>query len=105
MIFNLLKYYFSTIYWDKASVDAVKRMQLKKFREIFEYARINSKFYKNLYDDAGVLELKIESISDIEKIPVIDKYLLKKYDYQDILTRPITNKLNLPNQWFNRGAF
>ncbi len=95
MIFNLLKYYFSTIYWDKASVDAVKRMQLKKFREIFEYARINSKFYKNLYDDAGVLELKIESISDIEKIPVIDKYLLKKYDYQDILTRPITNKLNL----------
>lgn len=95
MIFNLLNYYLSLSFWDKASVDAVKRMQLKKFREVFEYARKNSSFYKNLYRDAGVLELEIKTIDDIEKIPVIDKYLLKKYNYQDIITRPLTNRLNL----------
>lgn len=95
MIFELLKYYFSLNYWDYASLEAIKKMQVKKFREVFEYAREHSSFYKNLYRDAGVLDLEIKNLADIEKIPIVDKYLLKKYSYEEILTTPLTDELNL----------
>jgi phenylacetate-CoA ligase len=95
MIYKLLKYYLSLFYWERASIKSVKKMQLKKFREIFEYARENSKFYKDLYTKHGVMDLKIETWEDVEKVPVIDKYDFKKYDTKDIITIPLSNTINL----------
>ena len=42
-------------------------------RKVFEYAREKFPCYRELYEKAGVLGLKIESIADIRKVPVIDK--------------------------------
>lgn len=44
LIIKLLKYWVSLIYWNNAPVDKVKKMKLRKFREVFEYARENSPF-------------------------------------------------------------
>lgn len=95
MIIKLIKYYFSLFYWERASIGAVKKMQLRKFRQIFEHARENSQFYRDLYTKHGVMDLKIETWEDIEKVPIIDKYDLKKYNVEDILTVPISDKINL----------
>lgn len=46
---------------------------IEHFSKIFEYAKNSFPFYEKLYQEAGVSDLKIKSIKDIEKIPVITK--------------------------------
>lgn len=43
------------------------------FNNIFQYAKNKFPFYRNLYEEAGVLNLEIRSMSDIDKIPIISK--------------------------------
>ena len=46
---------------------------VEHFRKVFEYAREKFPCYRELYANAGVLDLKIESFADIKKVPRIDK--------------------------------
>ena len=91
-MYKLLFYFISLIYWNNKSIEKVKKMQLRKFREIFEYARTNSPFYRDLYTKCGVIDLKIKSWDDIKKIPIIDKDLLRKYGLQETMTRSLLDK-------------
>jgi len=94
MIFNLIKYYLEIIRWQKKPVEEIRKLQLNRFIQLFEYAKVRSKFYNQLYKETGVFDLKITSFKDIEKIPIIDKHILRKYNYDDILTEPISDKIN-----------
>jgi phenylacetate-CoA ligase len=95
MILNLVKYYLSLNYWYSASPDSIKKMQARKFRKIFEFARQNSKFYREFYGDHGVLDLKIENLEDIKKIPVIDKKILRGNSTREIMTCNIDDNINI----------
>ncbi len=95
MLIKLLKYYLSLHYWDRVSLESAKKMQIKKFRTIFEYARENSAFYKEFYAKHGVLNLRIESFDDIKKVPIINKNILKQYDINDIVTCKLTKNHNI----------
>ena len=55
--------------------DAARREQyaVEHFRKIFEFAREKFPCYRALYEKAGVLDLKIETLADIKKVPRIDK--------------------------------
>lgn len=55
----------------------IKSYALDNFSKIFNYAKSNLQFYKKIYKEAGVINLKIEKLSDIEKIPIITKYDLR----------------------------
>ena len=46
---------------------------VEHFRKVFEYAREKFPCYRELYAKAGVLDLKIESVTDIQKVPIVDK--------------------------------
>lgn len=92
MIFKLIKYYFSLIYWSCQSVDKVRKMQLRKFKEIFEYAREHSPFYKDLYTKAGIMDLDIQSWEDVEKVPVVDKDVYRKICLEDRMTCAVDEK-------------
>lgn len=46
---------------------------VEHFRKVFEYAREKFPCYRELYAEAGVLDLKIESVADIQKVPIVDK--------------------------------
>lgn len=70
-------------------------MQLKKFREVFEYARQHSKFYSELYTMHGIMDLKIETWDDIQKVPLINKAMLREYSAQDIMTCKIDSSINI----------
>lgn len=49
MLIKLMKYFISLCYWSRQPVEKVRAMQLRKFKEVFEYAREHSKFYHDLH--------------------------------------------------------
>lgn len=50
-----------------------EKYAIDHFRTIFEYAREKFPCYRELYERAGVLDLKIETMADVKKVPRIDK--------------------------------
>lgn len=52
---------------------------IENFSTIFEFAKQHYFFYQNLYKNAGVYDLKIESLEDIKKVPVVTKNMLRKH--------------------------
>jgi phenylacetate-CoA ligase len=75
--------------------EKLEQLQLMKFREIFRWAYEHSKFYRRLYDDAGVEPGDIRTFDDIRKVPKIEKSMLRDiqgkepYPYGDILCVPL----------------
>ncbi|MEE1057574.1 MAG: phenylacetate--CoA ligase family protein [Acutalibacteraceae bacterium] len=55
------------------STEQLRELQLKRFKSICEYAYNNSPAYRKLYDEAGFNPTSINSINDIQKVPIIDK--------------------------------
>jgi phenylacetate-CoA ligase len=95
MIFKLTIYYLSLILWQFAPIGLVKRMQLRKFRKMFEYAKQNSDFYREYYRQHGVADLKIKNFDDIQKVPIIKKSILRKYPIEDIMTCGLTDDIDI----------
>ena len=88
MIVNLLKYYVEVIRFKKMPTEQVRRQQLNRFKKLFDFAKENSVFYKNLYKEAGVYDLEINSLADIEKVPIINKDIIRSGKYGNVLTKP-----------------
>lgn len=59
----------------------------RKFIEIFRIAFDKSPFYYNLYSKAGITKNDIQKLSDIEKLPIITKDMVRHHS-ADILTVP-----------------
>lgn len=70
-------------------------MQLRKFKEIFEYSRAHSRFYRDVYSKAGVLDLRIRSWDDVKRVPIINKSMLREYDTREIMTCDIDKSINI----------
>ncbi len=83
---KLLLYFFSTLFSFKRSLKDTEQRQIEKFRKIFEHARANSPFYRELYHNSGLDDLVIKTKEDIEKVPVIDKNMMRKYTEEQLLT-------------------
>lgn len=93
MIFKLFYYYGSLLIWHITPVRLVKKMQIRKFRKIYNYAIKNSAFYRRFYKENGVLDLKIKTFDDIQKIPTINKQILRANNLEDFITQPLANKI------------
>jgi len=53
--------------------ETLRGLQVKKFRRIFKWAYVHSKFHRALYDAAGVKPEDIRSIEDIRAVPTVEK--------------------------------
>lgn len=60
-------------YYETMSQDKLHDLQLRRFKEIFTYAYEHSPAYRELYDKNGVKPEDIQTIEDIQKVPVVDK--------------------------------
>ena len=75
--------------------ERMEQLQLKKFREIFKWAYERSKFYHQLYSDAGIEPGDIKTMKDIAKVPKVEKSMMRAiqgkepYPYGDILSVPL----------------
>jgi phenylacetate-CoA ligase len=88
-------------YWnpilETMAPEKLRQLQLKKFREIFTWAYEHSKFYHELYSDAGIEPGDIKKFEDIKKVPKIEKSMMRNvqgpgkdnYPYGDILAVPL----------------
>lgn len=102
LFFKLIEYLCSLVYWNCQPVDKVRSMQLRKFKEIFEYAREHNPFYRELYTKAGVMNLDIQSWEDIEKVPVVDKDAYRAIALENRISEPVNPKLH--NQHTTSGS-
>ena len=93
-MFKLIRYFISLIYWSHQPVEKVRKMQLRKFKKMFEYARANSPFYKELYTKAGVMDLDIQSWEDVEKVPVVDKDVYRSIPLEKRMTAQFNSRLH-----------
>lgn len=53
--------------------EQIKKLQLKRFKEILTFAYNHSKAYRELYKSCGVSPEDIRSFDDISKVPVVSK--------------------------------
>ena len=72
---------------EKASAAEIKVFQEKKLKETLHYLNENSPFYKRLFEDHGLTISEINSLEDLQKIPVTTKDHLQKFN-DDFLCVP-----------------
>jgi len=77
------------------SRERIEKLQLKKFKRIFEWGYHHSKFHRKLYQDAGLEPGDIKSIADINLVPKVEKSMMREiqmkepYPYGDMLCVPL----------------
>ncbi|MGW8186287.1 MAG: phenylacetate--CoA ligase family protein, partial [Desulfobacterales bacterium] len=75
--------------------EELHRLQLKKFKRIFQWAYTHSKFLHRLYEEAGVTPADIRTYKDIRRVPKVDKSMMRDiqgkapYPYGDALCVPL----------------
>ena len=78
IIFKYRSYMLSKFYeeFQWKSKEDIRAYQLKKLKEIIEYAYENVEFYKKLWD-ANEVDINITSLNDLKKFPIVDKSMLQ----------------------------
>ncbi len=77
--------------------EKLEQLQLKKFRDIVAWAYDHSKFYHQLYADAGLEPGDIKTFDDVARVPKIEKSMMRNvqgpgkdpFPYGDILCVPV----------------
>ena len=72
------------------SREKMRKLQLKRLREIVKYAYENVPFYKKKYDEAGVKPSDIKTLKDIEKLPFVTKADLRENYPYGMLSVPLS---------------
>lgn len=73
------------------SIDQLEDYQLRKLKEIVNYAYYNSSFYRELFDQEGLKPNIIKKLEDLNKLPIIEKHYLKlKKDLNNVKTKEKT---------------
>jgi len=63
--------------------EQLRRLQLRKFKRIFQWAYDRSHFHRKLYDQAGILPADIRSFDDIRRIPKVEKAMMRDIQRKD----------------------
>ena len=76
----------SITYWNPVietmPLEKLRQLQLVKFKAILKWAYENSKFYRNLYSGVGLEPGDIRTFDDIEKVPKVEKSMLREIHIQ-----------------------
>jgi phenylacetate-CoA ligase len=75
------------IYWnpilETLPREQIRKIQLKKFRKIYQWAYDHTKFHRKLYDDAGIKPDDIRFFEDIRRIPTVEKSMMRDIQGKD----------------------
>ncbi len=63
--------------------EEIRKLQLKKFKAIFQWAYDHSKFHRSLYDTAGITPNDIRSFADIRRVPKVEKSMMRDVQRKD----------------------
>lgn len=77
--------------------EKLEALQLKKFKRIFRWTYDRSGFHRSLYDRAGIVPDDIETFEDIQKVPRVEKSMMRDiqrkdpFPYGDALCVPLSD--------------
>jgi len=92
----LLKEYRVINQFEKWPREKTNKYQLDAFQKLLNRAK-QLPFYKDLYKEAGVFDLKFNSLDDLKLLPVIDKAMCRERGYEDyFLNKNIRGSLVTP---------
>lgn len=74
---------------ERRSLPELIELQNRKLRRLVEHAYEHVPLYRRLFQQAAVRPAEIQSAADLEKLPVIDKTLLRAQPLEDLLDRRI----------------
>jgi phenylacetate-CoA ligase len=63
--------------------DKIKKLQLNKFKRLFEWVYNHSKFHRGLYDTAGIKPEDIQTLEDIRSVPTVEKSMMRDIQCKD----------------------
>ena len=63
--------------------EKIRELQLKKFRNIFDWAYNHSKFHRSLYHKARIKPGDIRSMDDIRHVPKVEKSMMRDIQRKD----------------------
>lgn len=69
----------------------LEQLQLRKLKQLLEYAYQNIEFYRKEFDRIGFIPNSIESLKDLEKLPIIDKEVMIKCQ-NELISKEFKNK-------------
>ena len=75
--------------------EKIRRLQLQKFKRIFQWTYDHSKFHRSLYDKAGIKSEDIHSLDDVRHVPTVEKSMMRDiqrkdpFPYGDVLCVPL----------------
>lgn len=87
---QFLDTYFFLCEYDLMSDNEKEKLQLKYLKKTLEHAYKHTKYYHNLFNSVGFGVNSIENLSDLEKIPILTKDILKN-NLEDILADDISD--------------
>ncbi len=74
-------------YWnpvlERLPRERLRRLQLRKFKRIFEWAYERSRFHRALYDRAGIRPADIRCLEDIRRVPKVEKAMMRDIQRKD----------------------
>ncbi|MCJ7596725.1 MAG: phenylacetate--CoA ligase family protein [Desulfobacterales bacterium] len=63
--------------------DKIRRLQLRKFKRIFQWTYDRSKFHRSLYEKAGIRPEDIRTLEDIRHVPTVEKSMMRDIQRKD----------------------
>lgn len=99
LLFNipfLIKHAYLIFRFESWNKSKIEKFQIKQFKKIFEKA-IKLPFYKEIYKDIDLSTIHINSIADLQKLPIIHKELCRKLKYEDyFISNAISHTITTP---------
>lgn len=83
---NVKTYYDQLFQTQWLSPDQIKEIQEKKLRALIDHAYHHVGYYRDLFDSLGLLPSDISTIEDLQKIPLLNKNLVKEHLYFDLMS-------------------
>ncbi|MCK4247886.1 MAG: phenylacetate--CoA ligase, partial [Methanomicrobia archaeon] len=86
-------------YWDPKietmKLEELKKIQLKRLKEVIKRVYENNAVYHKLFKDAGLKPEEIKTLDDIKKVPFLTKDELRKYYPFGLVCVPMSEVVEL----------
>ncbi|MEN8907199.1 MAG: hypothetical protein ABF289_14685 [Clostridiales bacterium] len=76
----------------KFSEEEMRNYKLKRLQKVILYSYKNVPYYNKLFDKIGICPEKINSLDELQKIPMMDKTIVKN-NFQDLISKKCIGKL------------
>lgn len=88
-VYNLHQFYEKNQWLSK---EELEKYQINRLQKLIEYSYKNVSFYKNLWDKKNI-DIKIYSLKDLEKFPIVDKSMLQEAIKNNEISKEYIDKL------------